>query len=117
MLTVAPRGSTKLAISLRTPIFSVASRLKGSTPTLEALEKEGLRVPEDVSVVGFDGVGIENGRGVKLYSMLQPTAQIGSAAAQIMTEQLRFSAKGQTLPPQVRTLPATLFAGNSIKRI
>lgn len=98
-----------------TAVFAANSGL--TSRTLEALEKEGLRVPEDVSVVGFDGVGIENGRGVKLYSMLQPTAQIGSAAAQIMTEQLRFSAKGQTLPPQVRTLPATLFAGNSIKRI
>ena len=38
-MMVAPRGSTKLAISLRAPSFSAASRLKGSTPTLEALEK------------------------------------------------------------------------------
>lgn len=98
-----------------TAVFAANSGL--TSRLLDALEAEGLRIPEDVSVVGFDGVGIENGRGLKLYSMLQPTAQIGSAAAQIMTEQLQFSARGSVLPPQVRTLPATLFVGNSVKRI
>ena len=98
-----------------TAIFAANSGL--TSRTLEALEHEGLHVPKDISLVGFDGVGIESGHGVRLYSMLQPTTQIGAAAAQIMSEQLRFSARGDVLPPQVRTLPATLCIGNSITRI
>lgn len=98
-----------------TGVFAANSGL--TSRVLEALELENLRVPDDVSLVGFDGVGIENGRRIKLYSMLQPTEQIGTTAAQIMTEQLRFWAKGEVFPPQVRTLPATLFVGNSIRRI
>ena len=38
MLMVAPRGRTKLAISLRTPSFWVDSMLKGRVPTELALE-------------------------------------------------------------------------------
>lgn len=98
-----------------TAVFAATSGL--TSRVMEALEAEGFRVPDDVSVVGFDGVGTENGHGVKLYSMLQPTAQIGSAAARIMSEQLRVSTGGGVPLPQVRTLPATLFVGNSIKRV
>ena len=39
MLMVAPRGSTKLETSFRAPSCWVASMLKGSVPTLLALEK------------------------------------------------------------------------------
>lgn len=96
-----------------TAVFAANSGL--TTCVLDALETEGLRIPDDVSVVGFDGIGTEVDRRVRIYSMLQPTAQIGAAAAQIMSEHLRASARGDTLPPQLRTLQARLEPGNSIR--
>ena len=99
------------------PTAIFAANFGLTSRTLEALEAEGLRVPSDVSVVGFDGVGVNDGYGVKLWSVMQPTVQIGSAAAQIMSEQITAAAQGNPLPPQVRTLQAQLLPGNSVRII
>lgn len=98
-----------------TAVFAANSGM--TSAALTAIEDEGLRIPEDISIVGFDGVGSEFGQRVKIASVMQPTLQIGSTAAQIMAEHLRASIRGETLPAQLRTLPATLFRGSSIARL
>jgi len=98
-----------------TAVFASNSGLTSRAVT--ALEAEGLKIPADVSMIGFDGVGTQSGWGMQLYSILQPTRDMGSAAAQIMSEQLQALAQGKTLPPQVRTLPIELFRGNSLRTL
>ncbi len=53
---------------------------------MEILRKAGIRVPEDVSVVGFDG--IEEGETVSppLTTVLQPLGQLGAAAADVLLD-------------------------------
>jgi LacI family transcriptional regulator len=46
-----------------------------------ALDRHGLRVPEDVSLVGFDDDPVAEWQTPPLTTMRQPTAEVGSAAA------------------------------------
>jgi DNA-binding LacI/PurR family transcriptional regulator len=47
---------------------------------LRAAEELGLRVPEDVSVVGFDGIRVDEAGGVELTTVVQPGVDKGRAA-------------------------------------
>lgn len=47
---------------------------------LRAAEELGLRVPEDVSVVGFDGIRVDEAGGVELTTVVQPGVAKGRAA-------------------------------------
>lgn len=53
---------------------------------MEVLRRAGIRVPEDVSVVGFDG--IEEGAAVAppLTTVMQPLGELGAAAADVLLE-------------------------------
>lgn len=96
-----------------TAIFATTASL--TRITLQTLDELGLRIPEDVSVIGFDGVGAIDGVGVKLYTIMQPTRDIGATAAQIMAMQIETMTKGQTPKPQVRTLSPQLVRGSSLR--
>jgi DNA-binding LacI/PurR family transcriptional regulator len=47
---------------------------------LRAAAELGLRVPEDVSVVGFDGIRLDEAGGVELTTVVQPGVDKGRAA-------------------------------------
>ena len=68
---------------------------------MEVLRAEGIRVPDDVAVVGFDG--IEEGRYVTppLTTVMQPLAALGSAAVDALLESIEGGI------PRVRVLTCT----------
>lgn len=49
---------------------------------IAAIEEAGLRVPEDVSVVGYDGIALGALRSVNLTTIGQPLVELGRRAAQ-----------------------------------
>lgn len=51
---------------------------------LETIRQAGLRVPEDVSVVGFDDSPLATATETKLTTVAHPKAQLGSAAAEAL---------------------------------
>jgi len=55
---------------------------------LQVAAELGLRVPEDLSVTGFDGVRIDGLAGVDLTTMRQPAAEKGRAAGFAVTDLL-----------------------------
>jgi DNA-binding LacI/PurR family transcriptional regulator len=69
--------------------------------TIETLRRRGLRVPEDVSVAGFDGDDALYGRESFLTTAIQPVQRLGQTAATLLRE--RLDARSLTLP---NTLPA-----------
>lgn len=80
---------------------------------MNALAESGLNVPQDVSVVGFDGTMICDLCTPKLTSIKVPLREIGSRAVKVLMEQLQGGVKA----PEKITLPVQLTLGASTQPI
>lgn len=69
-----PAGERPTAIMAQSDLLAVG--------VLRAAEERGLRVPDDLSVTGFDGVRIDGLTGHELTTMRQPAADKGRAAGE-----------------------------------
>jgi DNA-binding LacI/PurR family transcriptional regulator len=69
---------------------------------IRALMNHGLRVPEDVSVVGFDDIQTAAFHNPSLTTIRQPLNQMGGVAARILLQRIRGQA---TFPDSVPILP------------
>lgn len=56
---------------------------------IRAAEEAGLRVPEDVSVTGFDGIVVDGLAPYELTTIVQPTVEKGRAAGQAVVAMLQ----------------------------
>lgn len=80
---------------------------------LETLGREGLRVPEDVAVVGFDDADWATALRPPLTVVSQPTYEIGCRAAELLLRRIR----GEQPAPQHIVLPARLLVRDSSLRL
>nr|WP_315463200.1 LacI family DNA-binding transcriptional regulator [uncultured Rhodoferax sp.] len=64
-----------------------------------ALYQRGLRVPEDVSLVGFDDMPTSRFMTPPLTSVRQPVYQVGLYAARMLLEMMGYPAETPQLPP------------------
>ena len=74
---------------------------------IRAAEELGIRVPADLSVVGFDGVRIEGAAPYELTTVVQPAVEKGRAAGEAVVELLA----GGT--PGARAFTSELRIGNT----
>ena len=56
---------------------------------ISAFEDEGLRVPEDISVIGFDDMLFSKLAPIQLTTIRQPSYEMGRVAMTMLLEQLR----------------------------
>jgi len=77
---------------------------------VRAAEERGIRVPEDLSVVGFDGVRIEGAVPYELTTLVQPAVEKGRAAGEAIVDLL---AGGS---PESRAFTSELRIGNTTAR-
>jgi DNA-binding LacI/PurR family transcriptional regulator len=77
----------------------------------EAKENLNLSVPDDISVVGFDGVSASNWFNYQLTTVKQPLEQLTKAAVDILMERIDNPGSAS----ESRVLSGTLIKGNSIK--
>jgi LacI family transcriptional regulator, xylobiose transport system transcriptional regulator len=75
----------------------------------EAARQLGLRIPQDLSVVGFDGIDAGNWCGPPLTTVRQPFRDIGAAAAHLLLALIA----GETPAPARIELPTTLIVRGS----
>ena len=71
----------------------------------------GLKVPEDVSVVGFDGVGPAGWSSYNLTTIRQPVGRMTEAAVNMMLERIEDS----SMPPEKRVFAGVIVSGTSAK--
>jgi DNA-binding LacI/PurR family transcriptional regulator len=76
---------------------------------LHALRTSGLRVPEDMAVVGFDGIGLGAFTTPELTTIEQPRAEVGRRAVELVLDSL----DGASLSPTQATLPVHLVVRES----
>jgi DNA-binding LacI/PurR family transcriptional regulator len=72
----------------RRPTAVIAQSDLLAAGVIRAAEEAGLRVPEDVSIAGFDGVSVDGIAPYRLTTMVQPAAEKGRAAGHVIAELL-----------------------------
>ena len=81
---------------------------------INAIREEGLRIPEDVSIVGYDGMDLAKTVAPRLTTWEQNTAELGRVAAALLIARIEHP---RTTPPEHITIPGRLLEGESVARI
>ncbi len=80
---------------------------------IRALQEAGLRVPEDVSVLGFDDIYAAEFYNPALTTIRQPLFEMGSLAAKTLLERLTQTQTAVTQIPQTLTVEPKLIVRQS----
>lgn len=80
-----------------------------------AVDEAGLRIPEDISIAGYDGIDIMQIMKPSLVTIKQDTARIGRVAADLLIRQI----KKENIPYNERhpVIEGKLLKGNSVRDI
>lgn len=70
-----------------TAIFAISDMQ--ATGVIKRVKSEGLRVPQDISVVGFDNISIASMADPAITTVAQPARKIGACATRMLLEQLK----------------------------
>ncbi len=81
---------------------------------ISAIRERGLRIPEDISIVGYDGIKLGRRMEPKLTTLQQDTIAMGEEAANRMVELIE--TPKTTLIEQV-LVEGTVYEGESVKRL
>lgn len=77
---------------------------------IEAIYQKGLRIPEDISLVGFDDIDTAQWVTPPLTTMRQPMQQIGAKAAELLVTQLETDKRAR----EVVLFPAQMIVRQSV---
>jgi DNA-binding LacI/PurR family transcriptional regulator len=78
-----------------------------------ARDEYGLSIPEDLSIVGFDGVGPAAWPSYRLTTVRQPVRRMTDAAVSMLLERIA----NPKLPPEVRSFTGSLIEGRSARLV
>lgn len=78
---------------------------------MEAIRAHGLRIPQDISVVGYDGVPLLQMCQPRLTTVAQDTAAIGAAAARKLVHLIE---QPRTTFQETVSIPCRLIAGETV---
>jgi LacI family transcriptional regulator len=109
-------ASMKTLLSMtKRPTAVIASDDYSAVGAIHAVHDMGLSVPEDVSIVGFDGIELTQLMSPKLTTIRQDTEGMGAKAAESLLKQILGVNKNSK--PENIVLEPQLLIGNSSKRI
>jgi LacI family transcriptional regulator len=103
LTTAAGRSAAEELVALpdaQRPTAVFAANDLVALGVLAGLTAHGLRVPEDMAVVGYDDIEFAAGAAVPLSSVRQPRAELGRRGAELLFEEIRRREAG--LPPKRR---------------
>jgi LacI family transcriptional regulator len=93
------------------PTVIICSNDTMALGVLSEAKEAGVAVPDDLSIIGFDGVNTCKFTHPTLTSIRQPLVEMGKAAADILFQKL----EDPDLPQQIKIHPVELLPGGSLK--
>jgi len=81
---------------------------------LQSAQEHGLRVPEDLGIMGFDDISYASLPQIMLTTVRQPLNEMGAAAASLLIDQIKNGRAGP--PPQV-ILETELMIRNTCRKV
>ena len=105
-----PAGSASAPLGRPTALICAGDEL--AAVAIRTLDGMGLRVPEDVSVVGYSDFSFASLLSPSLTTISQPFEEIGAVAARILLQKLKDRSASRDLPSQV-VLPTKLVVRDS----
>ncbi len=96
---------------LSRPRAAVCTNDATAVKLLEAAAAAGVRVPQDLAVVGFDNIPLAEA--FSLTTVAQPSQEIGAQAARLLLGRIA----GDVSPPQRRLLPTRLVVRGSCSSV
>lgn len=105
---------TKLLLkqdNLPTALFAVSNLI--SLGAIRAISEEGLKIPDDISMVSFDDQPYSRFLSTPMTTVSQQNAQIGQIAIKLLIDQIE---SNRQLEPKGIFLPTKLISRDSVKR-
>ncbi|QTQ12558.1 LacI family DNA-binding transcriptional regulator [Treponema parvum] len=82
----------------------------------QAVTDMGFRIPQDISVTGFDGIEVGKYMTPSLTTVYQPLREMGACAANRLLEQINHKEQtGSFLPPETIVLPTEIILRQSTR--
>jgi LacI family transcriptional regulator len=78
---------------------------------LDAARRVGVRVPAELSIVGFDDIDMAGWEGFNLTTVRQPLAEMGGAAARLLIDRIE---SDDDRPPRRRVFPVGLVRRDTL---
>ena len=78
---------------------------------LKAAEQLKIKIPEELSLIGFDGIQLGKLTSPEITTMAQPIYQLGNAAAELILKMI----EGKSLPKLHYQFPTALNKGQSTR--
>lgn len=82
---------------------------------INVIKRMGLSIPEDISVIGYDGAGITNKIAPCLTTLCQDTEEIGRLAAEKLIGHIERTGKEVKEPVEHKVVDGELFKGETVK--
>lgn len=82
---------------------------------MRALNEEGLRVPEDVSVTGYDNSYMANASGIKLTTIKHPQEKLGAMAAELLLDLIQ-NKENSEKERRILVEPEIVYGASCIRR-
>ena len=81
---------------------------------MSEIEREGLSIPEDISVTGYDGSYLSRALQPSLTTLRQDSEAIGMRAAQLLVSAIE---SPRSYIPEHIVIPGTVWEGNTVKKL
>jgi DNA-binding LacI/PurR family transcriptional regulator len=98
------RAARQLLSSARTPTAIFASNDISAIGVMSACLEHGLSIPEDISIIGYDGISIGGLRNISLTTISQPLNEMGAYAAERLFDRMdgkKIKGRSIILEPQL----------------
>ena len=109
------RSMQEVLLRRERPTAVIASDDFSAIGAIEALQDAGLNIPDDMSIMGFDGIEITQLSSPKLTTIHQDTSGMGAKAAESLIKQILGLDAGKR--PENIILEPQLLIGSSCKQI